>query len=64
MLVLLTVEVACTLLHFIKGAARKDAVAMFLVVFEDIELYGSVALVGLSCLEDLLHQVDLLDDVT
>ena len=37
---------------------------MVLVILEDVKIYGSVALISISGIENLLHKIDLLDDVT
>jgi hypothetical protein len=37
---------------------------MVLVILEYVEVDGSIALVCVTCVEDFLDKVDLLDDVT
>ena len=63
-LVLLSVEVACAFLHLVESASRKYAVLVVSVVFEHVEIDRAVALVCISGLKNLLHEVDLLDDVS
>ena len=63
-LVLLAVKVACSFLHFVEGASRKDSVFVVLVILQYIEVDGSVALICVSGLNNLLHEVDLFNDVS
>ena len=57
------VELPAGVLHVVKVAAGEYAVMVFLVVFRRVEVYASVALVGKTVVEYLLHKLFLLDDM-
>ena len=58
-----SVELAAGVDNVVEVAAREYAVLMVLVVFHHIEVHGAVALVGIAVVENLLHELLLLDDV-
>ena len=57
------VKLAAGILHVVKVAAGEYAVTVVFVVFRRVEVYASVALVGIAVVKDLLHQLLLLYDV-
>ena len=63
MLVLLAVQLAGAFLDLVKGTAREDAVFVVTVIFEDVEIYGSVALICLAGIKNLLDEGNLFDNV-
>ena len=56
-------QLAALVLDVLKAATREDAVLKFLIISLDIEIDRAVALVGKAVVEDLLHQLLLLDDM-
>ena len=62
-LVALPVQDPCSLHRVVQIAAGQDTVGMGAVVFLDIEIDASVADVGVTRIQNLLHGLDLFDDV-
>ena len=60
----LSVELAGGVEHVVEVAARKDTVVVCLVVFCNIEVYRAFAYVCEAVVDNLLHELNLLDDVS
>ena len=58
-----SVKLSAGVLHVVKVAARQYSVLMVFVVFRRVEVYASVALVGVAVVDYLLHQLLLLYDM-
>ena len=61
--VVLPVEAARPLKSVVERTSGKDAVAVVVVVFDDVEINGTVAFVGISRIENFLHKFLLLNDM-
>jgi len=59
-----TIKSARSVLHVVEVATRENAVVVLLVVLLHVEVDRAVALVCESVVENLLHELLLLDDVT
>ena len=59
----LTVKAAGAFLGVFQIASGKDSVMEVAVVFLHVEINAAVALVGVTCIEYLLHGLDLLEYV-
>ncbi len=55
---------AAVVYHVLKVASAELAVLVVAVIFLHVEVDAAVALVGIAVVEDFLHQLFLLDDVT
>ena len=62
--VVLPVEAARSLKSVVERTSGEDAVAVVVVVFDDVEINGTVALIGISRIENFLHKFFLLNDVS
>ena len=51
-------------LNVVKVASRENAIVILLVVLLHVEVDGAVALIGKTIVENLLHKLLLLDDMT
>ena len=63
-LIALTIELASVGHDILKVTTRKDTIAVLLVIFLNVEVDRAIRLVGIALVEDALHELDLLDDVT
>ena len=61
--IVLAVKVAGPFTGIFQVAAGEDAVVVLFIVLGHVKVDGTVALVGVAGIEDLLHQGDLFDDV-
>ena len=57
------VEFAAGILHVVEVASAQSAIVVVAVIFLHVEIDAAVALVGISGIENLLHELFLLDDV-
>ena len=66
LIALLVRSVECTRIidDIIQVAPRKNAIVMVAVVLLHIEIHRALAFVGIAILQDFLHQLNLLDDVS
>ena len=61
--VVLPVEAARSLKSVVERTSGEDAVAVVVVVFDDVEINGTVAFIGISRIENFLHKFLLLNDM-
>ena len=60
---LLTVKFTCRIEHIIKITAGQYTVVMVLVILCNVEVNRALALVSITVVKNLLHKLNLLDDV-
>ena len=60
----LSVKLACGVEHILEVASRKNAIVVGLVVFCNIEIYRAFAYVCKAIVDNLFHELNLLDNVT
>ena len=59
-----SVEFAAVVYHVVEVSVREDAILMVFVIFLYVEIHASVAFVGISVVDDFLHELFLLNDVS
>ena len=59
-----TIEFAASIADFLEVAAGENAIFIVFVVLHHVEIDRTIAFVGIASGNDLLHQFDLLDDVS
>ena len=63
-LFVLSVQLAGRVQHVLQVASRKLPITIFLIVFVHIKVDRSLAFIRISVVQNLLHQLNLLDDVS
>ena len=64
MLFLLSVQFTGSIDDIVQVTSGKFSVVMVFVIFGYIEINGTLTLVGITVLQNFLHQLNLLDDVS